>query len=449
MIIISALIFLVTSASLPETIPPLPIEELKKVELHYNDTLLKSLPVDTLYLRLYGWNQIGGNILFSNTIKKRTLFNLDVKGEKNKDYSNYIFSKGDIDIGWITGNFWQELGASAFLKKRTQEYYQQIGVSYNPIWFISSATLMLDNTIRGAQYFNRTRENFVNGKSELSYNAPSPLGIINADINTLLQNYNNNGPTTLTSTSVGLSDLITIGDNLYLEPGAKYNIEKKRLSIKGDIGFFIKGITTNIDIENNNVNTLYFDTLYSNAFPITVNRDLDYPLCKWNIGLSIQRKNLDFSARYRQFSSLIYWFPMVDPIIPGYDNQNCKNISTTIKVTWSPIINTMTMTYAPDKRNLIPLYTIADSLQINLRSFTFGADCFVNGPRRWETLIETYTTQPYYITYSSSIAYKWRYLRLFVNIDNILDNRYEILPFRFSLGRKYYIGLEIIPEHKK
>ncbi len=450
MIIISTLILMLSATPQPETIPPLPIEELKKVELRYNDTLLKPFPIDTLFLRFYGWNIYGTNVVFSHPIGKKTLFNFDADAGKNRDYSEYFYSKGNIDVGWLTGNFWQELGVSAFWKKRTQEYYRKIGLSYTPIWFISSATLMLDNTIRGAQYFNHTQENFINGKSELSCNAPSPLGIIDADINTFLQNYNNNGPTTLTSTSVGLGDLITIGDNLYFEPGATYNIEKKRLSIKGNIGFFIKGITTNIDVENNNVNTLYFDTIYSNVFPITVNRDLNYPICDWNIGLSIQRKNLYFSARYRQFSSYFNWTLGVS-LMPDYTNQNFQDICLTLKETWSPVRNIISFTYTPNERNLIPLYTIADSLQISIRNFSFGVCCFANGQRTIELQsFRDYLNLPYYITYSSSIAYKWRYLKLFASVDNILNNKYEIIPYHFDdLGRKYYIGIEMIPERKK
>jgi hypothetical protein len=372
------------------------------------------------------------------------MFNIDAATGKNQDYTSYYFSKGNTGIGWLTGNFWQELSVSAFWKKRTHEYYRQIGLSYSPIWFISSATLMFDNTVRGARYFNYAQENFITAVSELSYNTPSSIGIINATVNTLFQKYSNNGHTTLTSISVRLEDLITFGDNFYIKPGASYNIEKRNLSIIGNIGFFIKGITTNIDVENNNVNTLYFDTLYSNAFPISVNRYLDYPICNWNIGLSIQKGGSSFSGRYRQFNSYIYWSQTDSLLVPNYLNQKYKDISAMITVNWSPIKNILTFTYAPDKKNLVPLYAISESLNFYMNNFDFGVSSVLSGKRNWYDQI-----LPYYITYSVSLAYKWRYLRLFTHVENILNNTYEIIPYHFNLGRKYCIGLEIIPERKK
>lgn len=444
MILIPLLIVLLISSPLPETIPPLPINDLKKIELSYNDTLLKPFPIDTLFLRVYGWNTYGVNIILSHQMGRNTLFNVDAAAGKNQDYTSYLFSKGNVNVGWLTGNFWQELGLSAFWKKRTQEYYRQIGISYKPIWFISSATLTLDNTIRGAQYFTNLRNNFMTATSNLSYNTPSPLGIINTEVNALIQNYYNAGTKTLLSTTAGLSDLITIGDNLYIKPGAKYNIEKKRLSINGNIGFFLKGMATNVDVENNNVNTFYFDTLYSNAFPILVNRYLDYPICNWNIGLSIQKKNLIFSGRYRQFNSYIYWSQTDLLLAPNYLSQKYKDISGTMTANWSPIKNVLTFAYAPDKRNLIPFYAISESINFYINNFDFGVSSVLSGERKWYD-----QTLPYYITYSISLAYKWRYLKLLANIENILNNKYEIIPERYDLGRKYYIGLEIIPEHKK
>jgi len=449
MIVFSTLIFILFATPQPETIPPLPIEQLKKIEMHYNDTLIKPFPVDTLFLRLYGWKNYGANIIFSHPIGKKSIFNIDAAAGKNQDYTSYYFAKGNIGIGWLTGNFWQEFGVSIYWKKRAQEYYQQIGLSYTPIWFISSATLMLDNTIRGAQYFNNIRDNFMTATSNLSYNTPSPLGIINTEANALIQNYYNAGTKTSISSTAGLSDFITIGDNFYIKPGASYNIEKRNLSIIGNIGFFIKGITTNIDVENNNVNTLYFDTLYSNAFPISVNRYLDYPICNWSFGLSINNKFLAGSVHYQQFRTFINWYPVTDTtIIPDYDTRIHRFISIKIQGTCSPIKNILSITYAPDKRMLIPLYTLAESLQFSIHNFILSISCCAYGKRVIET-IESQIIKPSYIFYSSGIAYQWRYLKLFANVENILDNKFEIVPNRFDLGRKYYIGLEIIPERKK
>ncbi len=61
--------------ALAESLPPLPIDRLKKIELKYSDTIIKPIPIDTFYFNLFGGNILGAKLLLQQVIPNCTLNN--------------------------------------------------------------------------------------------------------------------------------------------------------------------------------------------------------------------------------------------------------------------------------------------------------------------------------------------------------------------------------------
>ena len=427
-----------------QTLPPLPIDDLKKLEFKYSDTLMKPYRIDSLYFNLFGGNIFTGRLFYLQPIKKECLLNATIEGAKNCDYSNYLYGNGKISFGWLSKNFWHEFDIRAFWKKRDQRYYEQLTLSYNPIWFISNGTLTVNNQLRGTKYIDYESNVFLTAQSNWNFNLPSPLGVIDgkADILTqLIRKVNNKY---LTTEAVELADLITIGDNFYIQPGIGYNIEKKQIEIEVNTGVLIAGVKTFINISHNSIQPFYFDTLYNNVFPLFVSDNIGYPLCAWQVGFQLSWKDLQISTKYEQYGSYIGYLPRNTWLIPQFIEGRYRSLNFGIGYSWRFIKNNIYLNYTPDEINLIPRYNFSDSMLINVGRFDFGAVVFISDKRIFDNqMLKSY------ITLSSEIGFNWKSIRPYIGVDNILDKRYEILPNRFDLGRKYYIGLEIIPERKK
>jgi len=434
-------LFLILNITFADTILPLPIEDLRKIEMKYDDTLVQPFPLDTIYLKIYGGNIFWGDINLTRVIDKTIFLNLNGKCEKNRDFSNYLLADGKVNLGWSAREFWHEFAFATNWKKRGQRYYQRMEVYYNPIWFTSKGTFTLKNTVRGASYIDTEQNNFFSGCADLAFNSPSRLGIINSNANIFYQANNRAGDKFLTTTSAGLSDLITIGDNLFIKPGVHYNIEKEILTISSNLGFIISGVTTFIDLQQNVLKTFSFDSLYTDVFPFLVTEDLDYPICDWQCGTTIQWKDFRFSGIYQQFSSYLNWVRAQKDswIIPELLDSTYSQISLNLAGKWRFLKNYFSVNYTPDTRNLVPRYIISDSILINAGKFEIISDIVVAGKRTWYN-----RTLPNDILLSSQIGYKWRFVKLFARIENILNNKYEILPNRFDTGSNYFIGLETI-----
>jgi len=432
------MLFAVCSFVTADTIPPLPIDELKKIELKYTDTLLKPFPVDTFYLQVYGGNILGGNLNLEHPIKKNTLVSLRATADKNYDYADYLLFGGAMDFGWLTKHFWHQIGLSGMRKNKESRYYENSEINYNPIWFISNGTLQLNNRLRGARYTNMHANIFWVVNSNISFNMPSLIGVINSDAELLFQATEKIKDENKFFSKVRLNDLFIIGDNLFLQPGINYATQKNRLGISLNSGILIAGVTTFFTLNYNSAQTFYFDTLYSNVDNYAVNNNLDYQVCDWDINWSILWKDIQILGNYRYFSSYLTWQQSDSSITPEVCDTIYNEISFNIKNKWRFLNNTFSINYTPKKLNLIPGLVITDSIRADIENFDLRNSIYVYGSRNWEN-----QKIPKFILFTLQVGYNWKYLRVFAGAENIFDNKYEILPDKLSLGRKYLAGLEI------
>jgi len=426
-----------------QTLPPLPIDSLKKIELQYSDTLIKPFRIDTLYLNLFGGNIFTGRLFFLQPIKKQCLLNATIEGTKNYDYSNYLYGNGKINFGWLSKSFWHEFDIQAFWKKRNQRYYEQLTLSYNPIWFISNGTLTVNNQLRGTKYIDYESNVFLAAQSNWNFNLPSPLGIIDGKTMILTQSPRQVNNKYWTTAAVTLADLITLGDNFYIQPGIGYNIEKKQIESKATVGILINEVKTFLNFTHNSTKPFYFDTLYNNVFPLLVSDNIGYPICAWQVGFKASWRDLQVSANYQRYRSYIGYSPRDSWIIPQLIEGLYTTFNFNVENTWHFLKNNFYLNYTPDVINLIPQYTISDSIIINWGRFDFVEDVFLSGNRAWynQTLKD-------FLILSSAIGFNWKSFRFFVGIENVFDVRFEILPARFALGRKYFVGLEYYSKNK-
>jgi hypothetical protein len=439
----SLLIILTIVSIQAQTLPPLPIDSLKKIELKYSYTLIKPVPIDTLHLNLFGGNIFGGRFFLLHPINKKCLLNTNLEGAKDFDYSNYYYGNGKINFGWLTKNFWQEFELRAFWKKRELRYCQELSLAYNPIWFISNGTLTFNNELRGTKYIDTETNLLLAGWSDWNFNMPSPIGIIDGEANILAQAIRRDNYKYWTFSTVALTDLITISDNFYTQPGVNYNIEKNQIEPKVDIGIFIANTKILLNLSHHTIKPFYFDTLYNNIYPLLVFDSIDYPLCIWQAGFELSWQDLVISANYERYNSYIRYSSRDTWIIPQFIESRHTALNFGIEYSRRFLKNNFYIYYTPDEINLIPQYTISDSMLINLGRFGFGLVGFYSSQRIFDN-----QTLNSYIILSSEIGFNWRSVRPYVKVDNILDNRYEILPARFALGRKYFIGLEYNHKNK-
>jgi hypothetical protein len=436
-LIFFSLVVIQISMVIAETLPPLPIKDLLKVDLHYNDTIIKPVRLDTFRLKLFGGNVMGGDILLNQSIGKKTLLRLNAVGGNNFDYSNYLWEKSGVLLGYLSGDFWQELSLLTMWKKRAQRYYDYYKLSYAPVLFIANGTITLNGGLRKAQYFDYAPNNFLSLYSDLNYNTSSRIGIVNTNIDIISQVKDMEKP--LTNASVGLKDLIIIGDNLFINPGIDYDITQKRLSIKTNLGFFIAGLTTCLDLNYNTVERFYLDSLYTDVFPYLVNEDLDYPIYQWKFGLSVQWRDFKLTGYYQEYSSFFDWTQQDSWIKPELVDSLHTQIGFSLSGKWRFLENCLGVNYIPNPRNLTPNYLISDSILIKLSNWEFISGLSIIGKRVWYD-----QTLPKNILVMSQLGYQWRFLKLFTRIDNLLDNKYEILPNHFDKGIKYSLGLELL-----
>jgi hypothetical protein len=447
------LVIFVTICLQAQTLPPLPIDSLKKIELKYSDTLIKPFRIDTLHINLYGGNILGGNLFLLQTISKKCLLNTCLEGNKNFDYSDYLYGNGKINLGWLSKNFWHEFALQPFWKTRAQRYYGQLIFSYNPIWFIANGSITFNNQLRGTKYVDTQSNLLLAGRSDWNFNMPSLIGIINGDANILAQSIRKNNYKYWISSAIALTDLITIGDNFFVQPGVNYNIEKKQIEPTINTGIFVAGVKTFINISHNLIKPFYFDTIYSNVYSLLVFDDIDYPLCAWQAGFQLSWKDLQISTNYQRYRSYIGHSPRSctqgrgSPrdtwLIPQFIEGRYRSLNFGIGYSWRFIKNNIYLNYTLDEINLIPRYNFSDSMLINVGRFDFGTVVFISDKRMFDNqMLKSY------ITLSSEIGFNWKSIRPYIGVDNILDKRYEIFPTRFALGRKYFVGLEYYSKNK-
>jgi hypothetical protein len=426
-----------SNVALSESLPPLPIKDLIKIDLKYNDTIIKPVPLDTLHIKIYAGNVMGGDISLNQVVRKNGLFNLHLGGEKNFDFNYYLAGRGNIFFGFLYGDFWQELNFAAAKKKRDARYFDYLQLSYNPVLFTGIGTITLQNDLKKTRYIDRRQENFSSLYSGINHNIASSIGTINTKIDVLSQTINSQTP--LTSITAELKDLITIADKLYFCPFLNYDINQKRLSVNNDLGFLISDVITNISVQYNAIEKIRMDSLYADVFPYLVSGDLKYPVSRIKIGTSIQWRNFKISGKYQEYGSFINWTRQDSWLKPEIINNKYNQINVNLTGKYRFLENHFDFNYIPSPWHLMPQHQVSDSVLLKIKRWEFIGSITYSGRRNWYN-----QTLPSYYFITTQLCYHWRLFKIYTRIDNLLNNKYEVLPNLFDRGIKYSIGFELL-----
>ncbi len=430
-------LFLIFNFTYAESLPPLPIKDLIKIDLKYDDTLIKPVPLDTLRIKIYAGNEMGGDISINRVVKKNWLFNFFLTGKKKFDFSDYLAGQSNFLFGFLYGDFWQEINLSVSKKIRKERYYDYLQFSYNPVIFTKNSTIALNNTLKKTRYIDSTLNNFSSIFSGVNYNVASSVGTINAKVDVFSQTINSSPP--LTNISGEIKDLITVSDNFYISPCLNYDINQKRLSINNNLGFLISDVITNIDVQYNTIEKFSLDSLYADVYPYLVSHDLKYPVSRIKISASIQWHNFKVSGIYQEYGSFVNWTKQDTWLRPEIVINKHNQINVNLGGKYRFIENHLGINYIPSPWNLMSQYQISDSLLLKIKQWEFIGGITCAGKRNWYN-----QTLPSYYLITTQLGYHWRHFTIFTRVDNLLNNKYEILPNLFDKGIKYSAGFEFL-----
>ncbi|MEO0083960.1 MAG: hypothetical protein ABIK33_06235, partial [candidate division WOR-3 bacterium] len=291
--------------ALAETLPPLPIEKLKKIELFYPDTLIVPGKLDTFFLRLFGGDIFGSDIKYHRLIGKKTLVKLNTFMQKNRDYSAYFYGNSRVDLGWLKKNSWQEINWASIFKKRQDRKYYNFGFGYQPVWFINNSGLFFNTQLCFWEYEDIVNNRFVLSRFNGSFNKPTKVGIINIRTDNSLQTDFDNPQKAQYYSSAGIAHLMMLFNNFYVKPTFNYsffyhnnNFGPKALNCKLNLGYGITDFITAIDFGYNNLQPVVFDTLYANVFPYLANKELMSATQTTQIllGWTVKFRTIDFGV---------------------------------------------------------------------------------------------------------------------------------------------------------
>ncbi len=430
-------IFLLSAIKVNDSLPPLPLDKLWKIEMVYHDTLFAKLKIDSFYAQMYVGNILSGDLSFKQPLKKRLLGKFSLHGSKNYDFSEVYNYRGTIDISYLTKKSLQEFNLSVQRKNRAHQDYETGKLSYTPTWFIGQAVLQLKNSFGVTRYIDRTRKHFLWAHSNFILNYPTLIGNVHCDTDVLFQNQ--------FISIFKLNNFITIGDNFSLKPEITYEPKRNRLGFSIQNGFFIKNFTLLADYSKSQTELCYFDTLYQHLYSILVNDDLAYPITDWQGMLSLSIKHHRFSVHYQQYQSYITYNLQDSWFIPVNDNSKFHQYTFRLQNRCRFLNSSAVLGFVPQNLILIPNYFFAESLQIILNNFDINLNVFLSGNRPgYQQILSSFWLLTPEIGYNLNLStpqHQLRKLRFFLGAENILNNKYEILPNKLHYGRKLIVGV--------
>ncbi|MBS4015411.1 MAG: hypothetical protein KGZ86_03140 [Candidatus Latescibacteria bacterium] len=432
----------ITSILTADTIPPLPIDALKKIELGYHDTLAKPILTDTFSLKLNAGNIFGGALKYANLTQTGSILSLHAAVSKNYDFSDYLYVNTSIKYGWLSKNFWQDFTLALIRNSRlnfaNRQYFENIRIGYNPLWFVGNGNL--DNQIRLSRYYDTTSNIFFTNSTDLTINIPTGLGNLNYHTDLIFQtftpeiNFNQYSQYYQTSANFEMTNLVAVNDYLFLAAGVHYNLGKNRFGASFMSGLRYNDIETFLDIKYNTVHHFYWDTIYTNLFPYLVNSvSFDYPVCHYAVGLTFVLDKMTFSARYCQYDSYLTWQEIDQYLQAGIRDTLYQEFRVRVNNQYGNLENVFNLRYPIQNFFLTPALLITDSLIYNFNRFTMGVSFAFVSKR----------TLPDYALFSANLAYQYKFFVLSGHIENILNNKFEVIPDRLHKGRKYFIRVAI------
>lgn len=420
------------------TIPPLPIDALKKIEIGYNDTLIEITLPDTFNLKLYGGNIFGGTLRYTNPIKTRSILSLNADVNKNFDFSDYLFANCLIRYGWLWKNFWQDVSLSLTRNIRLPfdytQYYENISIGYNPTWFIGSGNLSLDNQIRLSRYYDTISNIFFVSNSNVNINMPTGLGTFNYCTDLLSQSLNKVMFNNNISAKIELTNLIAIGDYFFTKPGVHYNLNKGKVGGSITAGIKLRDVKTFVDVKYQSIQHFYYDTLYIKVCPYLVNTEVSrYPICDYDIGFSLFYKKIGFESRYRRFNSYLSLQSHDRYLQTKIIDTLYQEISFQLNAQYRNLDNHLSVRYPIGKNFITPSLHVSDSIRYHLGKFKIALRFDFIGNR----------TLPDYSLFSINLIYQYKLFEFAGYIENIFDNKFEVIPNQLNKARKYFLGLGV------
>lgn len=431
-------------------IPPLPVDELKKIKIPFQDSIEPPYKIDSFVLFVSGGNVFKGQIRYITPVKKRARFALDFNIDKNFDYSDYWLWHGCLDYGLLIKNCWHEITFTHQRKKRLEpdfdtirRNYHNIAISYNPTWFMPAGTGNLNTQIRRAQYFDLKQRDFYAVNPVLHLTRSSLLGIFHYTTDALFQTVNTKRTIRDIYINAGFNNLILLGDNFFIQPGVSYAFTKKLAGAFCRFGVSSNQTKTIGSFYYNQTKPLYFDTLFSRVLPYQIdNAVLSHPVCLYSANIQWSYHKFGILCGFEQYRSYLCLSAADSWIIPAVRDTLSEQMQVVINTQFPTvgrslkIQNRFGINYLLTKMHLMPAISILDSLTINLNKFDIGFEFTYRDAQT----SQNYTLPAYYLL-SINLGYSYKILSVSAGIENILDKKFAHTPHKFNKGRKYLLGL--------
>lgn len=422
-----------------DTLPPLPLEELKKLNIKFQDTLLPFSLSDTFTLQVSVGNILASSLLFSKAIFSKSHLKIFALADKNYDYTNYLKLNGSIDYGWLTKNSWQNLSVGLTDNLRyylsrldTKSAYQNISVMYHPIWFIKNIYFDIKQTIRLSRYLNVEDKNYLGNNLILKINHPTWLGNLTYQTDLLYQttkklNFDNN-----LSCNLNLSHLFLLTPRFFIQPALSYYLPEKQIGEKVNFGILLNNIKTLFNIQHNTVIPYYFDTLYTNVFPYRFETSsLKYLQADYTITVSIIWHHNSIKGSLAQYNCYLTLQSSNDSLLYQTIPSKLRTVEFAMDNKFYGIKNNLIINYPFGNFFITPNFNLTDSLSYQLKKMLISLSYHYVAKR----------TLPSYSVFSFNFDYHYKNINLKTAIENIFNNHYYLTPTNTHKGRKYYLAV--------
>ncbi len=422
-----------------DTIPPLPLEELKKLNIQFQDTLLPFPLSDTFSLQVTGGNILASSLLFSKAIFSKSHLKIFALVDKNYDYTNYLKFNSRINYGWLTINSWQNLSVGLTDNLRydlspldAKSAYQNINVMYHPIWFIKNIYFDTKQNIRLSRYLNPEDKNYLGNDLILKINHPTWLGNLTYQTDLLYQttkkiNFDNN-----LSCKVNLSHLFLITPRFFIQPSLSYYLPEKQIGERVNLGILFSNIKTLFDLQHNTVIPYYFDTLYANLLPYRFETSpLKYLQSDYTLTVSIIWHHNRIKGSFAQYNSYLTLQPIHDSLLYQTILSQLRTIEFSMRNQLYGITNNLIINYPFGNFFITPNFNLTDSLSYQFKKMLIGLSYQYVAKR----------TLPSYSIFSFNFGYHYKNINLTTVIENIFNNHYYLTQTNTHKGRKYYLTI--------
>ncbi len=410
----------------PPDLPPLP--DPFAVELRIVEPKKETVPLDclTAFVSVIDPNALLFRI--SNGFSRERL-TAEASFIQGNDFSPFANTRGRINWLHLLPAAWWKLGFDYNRTKRETQFQQTFG---GLVAAQLPAHLRLTCPGGYTEFFDTSKHSFAALYPQLDYQFRL-FGYGEATTRFFFQ------PDFRNFLDFSLADQITFNPRFTLQPSISFQTPEKLWAVKMKFGSRIKSCAFDLAVLYNLRQLLRFDSLYCAQPFAELNPDLSPPRYRPAITLKIQLLTLELQLVRAWIDSFVYWTDSNHDSLFEPHNHDVRRdgIQLSYRFQWKGMKNSLGVHYQNivPRLDLIPVWTLTDTVAFSIKRFgvEVGANWVDRRPFDDRSLSPVFNL-------SSQINYSVGLLKFFFAVDNILDSKYEALPYRFHTGRRFSLG---------